>query len=196
MRCREDKDGAKKYRVSYITGPVLIMGLAAELAQAALLTVILSIIDVADGVEWFVYMLYGMMLLGIVMIIVYMFNGLSTYKFSISSAGITMYEPRHVYKFAWDEFTDCGIAFVNVSTSDTRNTFWIYFAKRCLRESEKYCFLVKLKKKRDYIAYFQYSPEIYEEVKQYFPAEWREKIDRELAPWIENMTFTEKRINR
>lgn len=54
----------------------------------------------------------------------------------------------------------------------------------------------KLWKKHDYIAYFQYSPEIYGEVKQYFPAEWREQIDRELELWIENMTFTEKRINR
>lgn len=199
MSCSREEDNkcaVKKYRVSYITGPVLILGIVTELAQAALLTAILSIIDVADGVEWFAYMLYGMMLFGIVMIVVYMFNGLSTYKFSISYTGIIMYEPRHVYKFSWDEFADCGIAFVNVSPPDTRNTFWIYFAKRCLRESEKYCFLVKIKKQHDYIAYFQYSPEIYGEVKRYIPAQMRSQIDRELAPWIENMTFTEKRINR
>lgn len=54
----------------------------------------------------------------------------------------------------------------------------------------------KLEKKRDYIAYFQYSPELYAEVKQYIPAQMREQIDWELEPWIENMTFTEKRINR
>ena len=193
---KEDKDDVKKYRVSYITGPALTMGLVAELALAALYTALIAVAEIEKGAEWMFYSYYGVILLGIVMIIGLMLNSVSTYKFSVSSAGITMYEPRHVYKFAWDEFTDCGIAFVNVSTSDTRNTFWIYFAKRCLRESEKYCFLVKLKKKHDYIAYFQYSPKIYEEVKQYFPAEWREQIDRELEPWIENMTPAEKRINR
>ena len=57
-------------------------------------------------------------------------------------------------------------------------------------------FMRKLEKKRDYIAYFQYSPELYAEVKQYIPAQMREQIDWELEPWIENMTFTEKRIKR
>jgi len=101
-----------------------------------------------------------------------------------------------VYKFSWDEFVDYGIAVLDVSSPDVQNTFWIYFAKRCLRENEKCDFVRKLGKKHDYIAYFQYSPEIYGEVKQYFPAEWREQIDWELELWIENMTFTEKRINR
>jgi len=45
----------------------------------------------------------------------------------------------------------------------------------------------KLEKKRDYIAYFQYSPEIYGEVRRYIPAQMRSQIDRELAPWIENI---------
>ena len=107
-----------------------------------------------------------------------------------------MYEPKHVYKFSWDEFIDYGIAVLDVSSPDVQNTFWIYFAKRCLRESEKCDFVRKLGNKHDYRAYFQYSPEIYGEVKQYIPAEWREQIDWELEPWIENMTFTEKRINR
>ena len=107
-----------------------------------------------------------------------------------------MYEPKQTYAFSWDDFVDYGVAIANVSSPDTQNTFWIYFAKRCLRESEKCVFMRKLEKKRDYIAYFQYSPEIYEEVRRYIPAQMRSQIDRELAPWIENMTFTEKRINR
>lgn len=191
-----NKCAVKKYRVSYITGVALTQGLIAELALAALYTVILSIAEIEEGVEWAAYSFYGVILLGIVMVIGLMFNSVSTYRFSISYTGIIMYEPRHVYKFSWDEFADCGIAFVNVSPPDTRNTFWIYFAKRCLRESEKYCFLMKIKKQHDYIAYFQYSPEIYGEVRQYIPAQMRSQIDRELAPWIENMTFSEKRINR
>ena len=121
---------------------------------------------------------------------------MSTYRFSISYSGITMYEPKHIYKFSWDEFVDYGIAILNVSSPDTQNTFWIYFAKRLLRESEKSDFVRKLEKKHNYIAYFQYSPEIYEDVRRYIPAQMRSQIDRELAPWIENMTFTEKRINR
>ena len=51
--------------------------------------------------------------------------------------------------------------------------------------------MVKLK-----LTYFQYSPEIYEEVRRYIPPQMRSQIDRELAPWIENMTFTETRLNR
>ena len=34
------------------------------------------------------------------------------------------------------------------------------------------------------------------EVRQYIPAQMRSQIDRELAPWIENMTPAEKKINR
>ena len=66
---KEDKDGVKKYRVSYITGPALTMGLVAELALAALYTVILSIAEIEEGVEWAAYSFYGVILLGIVMII-------------------------------------------------------------------------------------------------------------------------------
>ena len=193
---KDDKDGVKKYRVSHITGTVLAANLVFAVALGLLFTVIIMIADVEEGIEWFVYMNYGVLFFSIACLIISMLTGMAAYRFSISYTGITMYEPKHVYEFSWDEFVDYGIAVANMSASDTQNSFWIYFAKRNLRESEKCSFLIKLGKKHDYIAYFQYSPEIYEEVKQYIPSEWREQIDWELEPWIENMTFTEKRINR
>ena len=70
--------------------------------------------------------------MGIICIIYSMCTGVSAYKFSISYTGITMYEPQHVYEFSWDDFVDYGVAIANVSSPDTQNTFWIYFAKRCL----------------------------------------------------------------
>ena len=194
MRCRDDKDGVKKYRVSYISGAALRAGLVFMLLCMWFFVTDVILEKIELGWEGAIILAAGF--LGIILIVVGMFTSMSTYKFSISYTGITMYEPRHVYEFSWDDFVDYGVAIANVSSPDTQNTFWIYFAKRCLRESEKCVFMRKLEKKRDYIAYFQYSPEIYEEVRRYIPAQMRSQIDRELAPWIENMTFTEKRINR
>ena len=186
----------RKYRVSHITGIVLIANLVFAVALGLLFTVIIMIAEVEEGIEWFIYMNYGVLFFSIACLTISMLTGMATYRFSISYTGITMYEPKHVYEFSWDEFVDYGVAVANMSASNTQNSFWIYFAKRNLRESEKCSFLIKLGKKRDYIAYFQYSPETYGEVRRYIPAQMRSQIDRELAPWIENMTFTEKRINR
>ena len=197
MRVWVDKEsGVKKYRVSYITGAAVIAALVYTVALGLLFTVLIMVAEVEDGIEWFFYMIYGLMFFSIACLIISMLTGMATYRFSISYSGITMYEPKHTYEFSWDDFVDYGIAIANVSSPDTQNTFWIYFAKRCLRDVEKYVFIRKLEKKRDYIAYFQYSTELYAEVKQYIPAQMREQLDWELAPWIENMTFTEKRINR
>ena len=146
--------------------------------------------------NWALCTIYVINITGIIICIVCMFTGMSAYKFSISHTGITMYESRHTYKFSWDDFVDYGISVLGVSSLDAQSTFWIYFAKRCLRDVEKCDFLRKIGRKRDYIAYFQYSAKTYDEVKQYFPAEWREQLDWELAPWIENMTLTEKIRNR
>ena len=195
MRVWEDKEsGVKKRRVSYITGAALIAGLVFLLIGLAILVAIV----IVEKVEfyWAVYANFAILIITIIIYIIGMFTSMSAYKFSISYSGITMYEPKHTYEFAWDDFVDYGIAIANVSSPDTQNTFWIYFAKRCLRDIEKCAFMRKLEKKRDYIAYFQYSPEIYEEVRRYIPAQMRSQIDRELTPWIENMTFTEKRLNR
>lgn len=191
---KDDKDGVKKYRVSYISG-------AAQRAALVFLLLCMGFFAAVTVLEkmkldWAACVIFADIFIGIVLDIYLMFTSISAYKFSISQTGIIMYEPKHVYKFSWDEFIDYGIAVLDVSSPDVQNTFWIYFAKRCLRENEKCDFVRKLGKKHDYIAYFQYSPEIYGEVKQYFPAEWREQIDWELELWIENMTFTEKRINR
>ena len=195
MRVWEDKEsGVKKHRVSYITGAALIAGLVFMLLCTAMVLIITRVYEVEFEGE--LYLFFAVAAIGVIFGIIGMFTSMSTYKFSISYSGITMYEPKHTYEFAWDDFVDYGIAIANVSSPDTQNTFWIYFAKRCLRDIEKCVFMRKLEKKRDYIAYFQYSPELYAEVKQYIPAQMREQIDWELEPWIENMTFTEKRINR
>lgn len=190
----EKDNSMKKYRVSKFTKNIIIIDLVILLAALAL--DIFLIFQGYEEVSFKTFIPTVVFLIGIACIIHMMCTGISTYKFSISYSGITMYEPKHTYEFAWDDFVDYGIAIANVSSPDTQNTFWIYFAKRCLRESEKCVFMRKLEKKRDYIAYFQYSPELYAEVKQYIPAQMREQIDWELEPWIENMTFTEKRINR
>lgn len=190
----EKDNSMKKYRVSKFTNNILVIGLVILLAALAL--DIFLIFQGYEEVSFKTFIPTVVFLIGIACIIHMMCTGISTYKFSISYSGITMYEPKHTYEFAWDDFVDYGIAIANVSSPDTQNTFWIYFAKRCLRESEKCVFMRKLEKKRDYIAYFQYSPELYAEVKQYIPAQMREQIDWELEPWIENMTFTEKRIKR
>lgn len=190
----EKDNSMKKYRVSKFTNNILVIGLVILLAALAL--DIFLIFQGYEEVSFKTFIPTVVFLIGIACIIHMMCTGISTYKFSISYSGITMYEPKHTYEFAWDDFVDYGIAIANVSSPDTQNTFWIYFAKRCLRESEKCVFMRKLEKKRDYIAYFQYSPELYAEVKQYIPAQMREQIDWELEPWIENMTFTEKRLNR
>lgn len=190
----EKDNSMKKYRVSKFTKNIIIIDLVILLAALAL--DIFLIFQGHEEVSFKTFIPTVVFLIGIACIIHMMCTGISTYKFSISYSGITMYEPKHTYEFAWDDFVDYGIAIANVSSPDTQNTFWIYFAKRCLRESEKCVFMRKLEKKRDYIAYFQYSPELYAEVKQYIPAQMREQIDWELEPWIENMTFTEKRINR
>ena len=190
----EKDNSMKKYRVSKFTNNILVIGLVILLAALAL--DIFLIFQGYGEVSFKTFIPTVVFLIGIACGIYMMCTGISTYKFSISYSGITMYEPKHTYEFAWDDFVDYGIAIANVSSPDTQNTFWIYFAKRCLRESEKCVFMRKLEKKRDYIAYFQYSPELYAEVKQYIPAQMREQIDWELEPWIENMTFTEKRINR
>ena len=190
----EKDNSMKKYRVSKFTNNILVIGLVILLAALAL--DIFLIFQGYEEVSFKTFIPTVVFLIGIACIIHMMCTGISTYKFSISYSGITMYEPKHTYEFAWDDFVDYGIAIANVSAPDTQNTFWIYFAKRCLRESEKCVFMRKLEKKRDYIAYFQYSPELYAEVKQYIPAQMREQIDWELEPWIENMTFTEKRIKR
>ena len=190
----EKDNSMKKYRVSKFTNNILVIGLVILLAALAL--DIFLIFQGHEEASFKTFIPTVVFLIGIACIIHMMCTGISTYKFSISYSGITMYEPKHTYEFAWDDFVDYGIAIANVSSPDTQNTFWIYFAKRCLRESEKCVFMRKLEKKRDYIAYFQYSPELYAEVKQYIPAQMREQIDWELEPWIENMTFTEKRINR
>ena len=191
---KDDRDGVKKYRVSYITGASLTAALVFVLLCTAFVMAVFIVKDVE--LYWETYIVFAIFITAIILGIICMFTSMSTYKFSISYTGITMYEPKQTYAFSWDDFVDYGVAIANVSSPDTQNTFWIYFAKRCLRESEKYCFLVKLKKKHDYIAYFQYSPEIYEEVRRYIPAQMRSQIDCELAPWIENMTPAEKKINR
>lgn len=190
----EKDNSMKKYRVSKFTNNILVIGLVILLAALAL--DIFLIFQGHEEVSFKTFIPAVVFLIGIACGIYMMCTGISTYKFSISYSGITMYEPKHTYEFAWDDFVDYGIAIANVSSPDTQNTFWIYFAKRCLRDIEKCVFMRKLEKKRDYIAYFQYSPELYAEVKQYIPAQMREQIDWELEPWIENMTFTEKRINR
>ena len=190
----EKDNSMKKYRVSKFTNNILVIGLVILLAALAL--DIFLIFQGYEEVSFKTFIPTVVFLIGIACIIHMMCTGISTYKFSISYSGITMYEPKHTYEFAWDDFVDYGIAIANVSSPDTQNTFWIYFAKRCLRDIEKCVFMRKLEKKRDYIVYFQYSPELYAEVKQYIPAQMREQIDWELEPWIENMTFTEKRINR
>ena len=190
----EKDNSMKKYRVSKFTNNILVIGLVILLAALAL--DIFLIFQGHEEVSFKTFIPAVVFLIGIACGIYMMCTGISTYKFSISYSGITMYEPKHTYEFAWDDFVDYGIAIDNVSSPDTQNTFWIYFAKRCLRDIEKCVFMRKLEKKRDYIAYFQYSPELYAEVKQYIPAQMREQIDWELEPWIENMTFTEKRINR
>lgn len=191
---REKDVCMKKYRVSKFTKNILVIDMVFFFGLLAFF--LLIILGGYVEVDPYAIILISVPPLGIICIIYSMCTGISTYKFSMSYTGITMYEPRHVYEFSWDDFVDYGVAIANVSSPDTQNTFWIYFAKRCLRESEKCVFLRRLEKKHDYIAYFQYSPEIYGEVKQYIPAQMREQIDRELAPWIENMTFTEKRLNR
>lgn len=190
----EKDNSMKKYRVSKFTKNIIIIDLVILLAALAL--DIFLIFQGHEEVSFKTFIPAVVFLIGIACGIYMMCTGISTYKFSISYSGITMYEPKHTYEFAWDDFVDYGIAIANVSSPDTQNTFWIYFAKRCLRDIEKCVFMRKLEKKRDYIAYFQYSPELYAEVKQYIPAQMREQIDWELEPWIENMTFTEKRINR
>ena len=184
----------KKYRVSKFTSDILIIGLVVLLVALVLDNFL--IFQGYEDMDFKTFIPTVVFLIGIACIIYMMYTGVTAYKFSVSYTGITMYEPKHTYEFSWDDFVDYGVAIANVSSPDTQNTFWIYFAKRCLRESEKCVFLRRLEKKHDYIAYFQYSPEIYGEVRRYIPAQMRSQIDRELAPWIENMTFTEKRINR
>lgn len=184
----------KKYRVSKFTSDILIIGLVVLLVALVLDNFL--IFQGYEEMDFKTFIPTAVFLIGIACIIHMMCTGVTAYKFSVSYTGITMYEPKHTYEFSWDDFVDYGVAIANVSSPDTQNTFWIYFAKRCLRESEKCVFLRRLEKKHDYIAYFQYSPEIYEDVRRYIPAQMRSQIDRELAPWIENMTFTEKRLNR
>lgn len=197
MICSREEDknqGVKKYRVSYIVGASVTAAFVFVLLCTAFVVTIVIVWKVE--LNWAAYVIFTIFITAIILGIICMFTSMSTYRFSISYTGITMYEPKHTYAFSWDDFVDYGVAIANVSSPDTQNTFWIYFAKRCLRDIEKCVFMRKLEKKRDYIAYFQYSPELYAEVKQYIPAQMREQIDWELEPWIENMTFTEKRINR
>lgn len=194
MRVREDKDDVKKYRVSIFYRDILILCLLFSLVSLGFfLFLIFGGYAEADASAYFILTVH---LVTIICFILSMFLEIPSYKFSVSRTGITMYEPRHTYKFSWDDFVDYGTTVLDFSPSAPNTTFWIYFAKRCLRDVEKCDFLRKIGRKRDYIAYFQYSAKTYDEVKQYFPAEWREQLDWELAPWIENMTLTEKIRNR
>ena len=106
-----------------------------------------------------------------------------------------MYEPKHTYEFAWDDFLDYGIAIANVSSPDTQNTFWIYFAKRRPGYREMR-FMRKLEKKRGLYSLFPIESGAIRRGKAVYPRADESRSDWELEPWIENMTFTEKRINR
>ena len=132
----------KKYRVSKFTSDILVIGLTVLLAALVLDNFL--IFQGYEEMDFKTLIPTMVFLIRIACIIHMMFMGVAAYKFSVSYTGITMYEPKHTYEFSWDDFVDYGVAIANVSSPDTQNTFWIYFAKRCLRESEKCVFLRKL----------------------------------------------------
>ena len=101
---KKDKDGVKKYRVSYISGAAQ----RAVLVGFLLITVFLAAVIVLEKMEldWAACVIFADIFIGIVLDIYLMFTSISAYKFSISQTGIIMYEPKRVYKFSWDEFVD------------------------------------------------------------------------------------------
>ena len=96
MRVWEDKEsGVKKHRVSYITGAALIAGLVFMLLCTAMVLIITIVYEVEF--EWELYLFFAVAAIGVIFGIIGMFTSMSTYKFSISYSGITMYEPKHTY---------------------------------------------------------------------------------------------------
>ena len=134
MQCREDRDGVKKYRVSYISGAALRAGLVFMLLCMGFFVTDVILEKIELGWEGAIILAVGF--LGIILIVIGMFTSISTYKFSISYTGITMYEPKHVYKFSWDEFVDYGIAVLDVS-SRTSRTLSGYTLRRDVSENPR-----------------------------------------------------------
>lgn len=192
---RADKSDAavqKKYRVSKFANGTYIIGLVGIIA-CDVLTYIFQLISDDNGDA---DLMHWLMKIGVAGYLWLLLFDIGSYKFSISESGIVMYTGMKTHSFTWDEFEDWGTFDVNVSSPDVVSTFWIYFSKKYVTIKEKDSFLRKKRYDLKNIAFFQYSSQIYDEIKVYFPEKIRSSLDEEIGCINVTMTRQERRINK
>ena len=191
---RADKSDAavqKKYRVSKFANGTYIIGLVGLIACDVLVYVLEQAGEMGTDV-----LTHWLMKIGIAGFLWLLLFDIGSYKFSISESGIVMYTGMKTHSFTWDEFEDWGTFDVNVSSPDVVSTFWIYFSKKYVTIKEKDSFLRKKRYDLKNVAFFQYSSQIYDEIKVYFPEKIRNSIDEEIGYINVIMTRQERRINK
>lgn len=141
-------------------------------------------------------LMHCLMKIGIALGLWCMLFEIPSYKFSISGTGIVMYTGIKKHSFGWDEVKYWGTFDANVSSPNTVNSFWIYFSKRLITQKEKTRFLHKTRYDMKNVAFFQYSPQIYDEIKTYLPEKIRTSLDEEISYINVVMTRQERRINK
>lgn len=191
---RADKSDAavqKKYRVSKFANGTYIIGLVGLIACDVLVYVLEQAGEMGTDV-----LTHWLMKIGIAGFLWLLLFDIGSYKFSISESGIVMYTGMKTHSFTWDEFEDWGTFDVNVSSPDVVSTFWIYFSKKYVTIKEKDSFLRKKRYDLKNVAFFQYSSQIYDEIKVYFPEKIRSSLDEEISCINVIMTRQERRINK
>lgn len=191
---RADKSDAavqKKYRVSKFANGTYIIGLVGLIACDMLVYVLEQAGEMGTDV-----LTHCLMKIGIAGYLWLLLFDIGSYKFSILESGIVMYTGMKKHSFGWNEIKYWGTFDVNVSSPHAVNTFWIYFSKRLITQKEKTRFLHKTRYDLKNVAFFQYSPQIYDEIKVYFPEKIRDSLEEEINYINVVMTRQERRVNK
>ena len=194
---RADKSDAavqKKYRVSKFANGTYIVGLIGIIACDAFVYIVQLVYE--DMGDPYADLMHWLMKIGIAGFLWLLLFDIGSYKFSISKSGIEMYTGMKKHSFLWEEIKYWGTLDVNVSGPNTVNTFWIYFSKRLVTQKEKTRFLRKTRYDLKNIAFFQYSTETYDEIKDCIPEHIRYDIDEEINYINLLMTRQERRVNK
>ena len=109
--------------------------------------------------------------------------------FTVDEHGITMYVGVRLWPHSWEQITDAGIVGADVRDG---NTYWVYFSECALSSEEKRVFLSKTRRDLKHIAFFQYNPEVFNEILPLLPPELAERLQYSLQFVVPRMSRIEK----
>lgn len=145
-----------------------------------------------DG-DWASCLCLSVSVIGMVSPLYMMFVDFPLY-FSVTTEAFLTYRSFKTYALPWSEVKYCGI--VGTRAGNDYSIFEVYFSARPLTWEERNRFFNRVRYDMKNVAFFLYSPEVFQEILPMIPPNIARELTEKLSSLEENMTRFEKFIHR